>query len=144
MMSNKPYLVRAFYEWINDNNCTPYVLVNADHPRCKVPTDYIQNGQITLNVSPRAVRDLKISNETLEFRASFSGVVHFVSAPIKSILAIYAQENQQGMFFDYEDGDDAGAGEIEQQVVPEVQKTETQPQAQAQAKTRPNHLRLVD
>lgn len=109
MFSNKPYLVRAFYEWIIDNACTPYVVINANYPRCNVPNEHIENGEITLNVAPSAVRDLKITNDTIEFRASFSGVVHIVSAPVKAVLAIYAQENQQGMFFDYEDteeGDD--------------------------------------
>lgn len=105
MFSNKPYLVRAFFEWIVDNDCTPYVVINANFPRCNLPKEFIQNGEITLNISPNAVRDLKISNETIEFRASFSGVVHLVAAPVKAILAIYAQENQEGMFFDYEDTD---------------------------------------
>lgn len=106
MFSNKPYLIRAFYEWIVDNACTPYVVINASYPRCNVPTEYIENGEITLNISSSAIRDLKITNETIEFRASFSGVVHIISAPVKAILAIYAQENQQGMFFDYEDAED--------------------------------------
>jgi stringent starvation protein B len=103
MFSNKPYLVRAFYEWIVDNACTPYVVVNANYPRCNVPTEHVENGEITLNIAPSAIRDLKISNDTIEFRASFSGIVHIISAPVKAILAIYAQENQQGMFFDYEE-----------------------------------------
>ena len=108
MFSNKPYLVRAFYEWIVDNACTPYIVVNAQYPRCQVPTDFVENGEITLNIAPSAIRDLKISNDTVEFRASFSGIVHLISAPVKAVLAIYAQENQQGMFFDYEDMDDVG------------------------------------
>jgi len=106
MFPNKPYLIRAFYEWIVDNACTPYVVVNANYPRCNVPTEHIENGEITLNIAPSAIRDLKITNETIEFRASFSGVVHLISAPVKAVLAIYAQENQQGMFFDYEETDD--------------------------------------
>jgi len=111
MLSNKPYLVRAFYEWIVDSNCTPFIVINASYSRCNVPQDYIENGEITLNVSPTAIRDLKISNDFVEFRASFSGVVHIISAPVKAVLAIYAQENQQGMFFDYEEETDDG-GEV--------------------------------
>ncbi len=103
MTSNKPYLIRAFYEWIIDNGCTPFIVVNATFSRCVVPQAFVENGEITLNISPDAVRDLKISNEAVEFRASFSGIVHIVSAPVKAVLAIYAQENQQGMFFDYEE-----------------------------------------
>ncbi|EKD55352.1 MAG: ClpXP protease specificity-enhancing factor [uncultured bacterium] len=103
MLSNKPYLIRAFYDWIVDSACTPFVLINALIRGCKVPEEFIENNQITLNVSPNAVRDFKITKDVLEFRASFSGVVHIISVPLKSVLAIYAQENQQGMFFDYED-----------------------------------------
>jgi stringent starvation protein B len=111
VLSNKPYLIRAFYQWILDSGCTPYVVINATSPRCRVPVEYIENGEITLNISPIAVRNLNITNDLLEFSASFSGVIHFISAPTKAILAIYANENQQGMFFDYEDiTDDDAAG----------------------------------
>src|SRR5437879_2149208 len=103
MLSNKPYLIRAFYDWIVDSNCTPYILVNAAYPQCQVPQEFVENNEITLNVCPHAIRDLKISKDRVEFRASFSGVVHIISAPIKAVLAIYANENQQGMFFDYEE-----------------------------------------
>ncbi|MDA8561557.1 ClpXP protease specificity-enhancing factor [Gammaproteobacteria bacterium] len=113
MFSNKPYLVRAFYEWIVDNDCTPYIVINASYPRCNVPTEHIENGEITLNVSPSAIRDLKITNDTVDFRASFSGVVHIINAPVKAILAIYAQENQQGMFFDYEETEDFESEEVD-------------------------------
>ena len=87
MFSNKPYLIRAFYDWIVDNACTPYLVVNADYPRCQVPSEHVENGEITLNISPTAIRDLKISNDLVEFRASFSGVVHIISAPVKAVLA---------------------------------------------------------
>lgn len=108
MLSNKPYLIRAFYEWIIDSQCTPFLVINANYPRCRVPQEHIENGEITLNISPTAIRDLNISNELVEFRASFSGIVHIISAPVKAVLAIYAHENQQGMFFDYEDEDSDG------------------------------------
>lgn len=107
MLSNKPYLIRAFYDWIVDSDCTPFIVINANFPRCNVPKDYVENGEITLNISPSAIRDLKIGKDIVEFRASFSGAVYIVSAPVKAVLAIYAQENQQGMFFDYEESDDA-------------------------------------
>ncbi len=103
MLSNKPYLIRAFYQWIIDSACTPYLVVNADYPGCHVPSDYIENGEITLNVSPSAVRDMNMTNDLVEFKASFSGVVYMISVPVKAVLGIYASENQQGMFFDYED-----------------------------------------
>ncbi len=135
MLSNKPYLIRAFYDWIVDSACTPYIMVNAAYPRCKVPQEFVENNEITLNVSPEAVRDLKITKDAVEFRASFSGIVHIISAPIKSVLAIYAHENQQGMFFDYEEEDgDEGS-------------TTSLPETTAEApreKKRPGHLRLVE
>jgi len=103
MLSNKPYLIRAFYEWIVDSQCTPFITFNANDTRCKVPQQFVEDGQITLNASPMAVRDFKVGSEFLEFVASFSGVVHRISAPVSAILAVYAQENGEGMFFDYEE-----------------------------------------
>lgn len=104
MISNKPYLLRAFYEWIVDSQCTPLVTINVNDVRCIVPKEHIENGEITLNVSPDAVRDFKITNRHLEFRASFSGTVNLISAPIRAVQAIYAQENGEGMYFDLEEG----------------------------------------
>jgi len=139
MLSNKPYLIRAFYEWIVDSGCTPFLVVNAQFPRCNVPQEFVENGEITLNLSPTAVRDLKISNNLIEFRASFSGIVHIISAPVKAALAIYAQENQQGMFFDYEDmeEDEEGTGTP---VIPPLTNTV---KGQAAAKSKP-YLKLID
>jgi stringent starvation protein B len=144
MLSNKPYLVRAFYEWIVDSVCTPFILVNAVYPHCKVPEQHVdENGQITLNVSPDAVRDFKISNEFLEFRASFSGIVYFISAPMKAILAVYAQENGQGMFFDFEDEVAEGQAGWENAEMP-IQQPSILAQDQVQDKKRPSHLKLVE
>lgn len=103
MLSNKPYLIRAFYEWIIDSECTPILVVNADYPNTFVPPEFIEDGEICLNVSPDAIRELKLGNSIIEFRASFTGVVHFISVPVAAVLAIYAHENEQGMFFDHEE-----------------------------------------
>lgn len=138
MLSNKPYLIRAFYEWIVDSKCTPFLVVNANFPRCKVPQEFIEDGQITLNVSPDAIRDLKLGNDFVEFRASFSGIVHIISAPVKAVLAIYAQENGQGMFFDFEEDD----GETEWNNAPLTQNVNTSPTVDS--KKRPSHLKLVE
>lgn len=143
MFSNKPYLLRAFYEWIVDNACTPYVVVNAYYPRCNVPTEYIENGEITLNIAPSAIRDLKITNETIEFRASFSGIVHLISAPVKAVLAIYAQENQQGMFFDYEDVEDGGEGDSDLTSLSTVSPNDVMGHQGSDSKNR-GHLKLVE
>jgi stringent starvation protein B len=141
MLSNKPYLIRAFNEWIIDSKCTPFVVINANYPRCKVPLEHVEDGQITLNISSEAIRDLKIGNEFLEFRASFTGVIHIISAPIKAVLAIYAQENGQGMYFDSEEEN------TETEWAPDVIVEPTPPpvvSASSDGKKRPSHLTLVE
>lgn len=143
MLSNKPYLIRAFFEWIVDSKCTPFIVINANFPRCKVPQDFIEDGQITLNISPEAIRELKLGNELVEFRASFTGIVHIISAPVKAVLAIYAHENGQGMFFDFEE--DEGASESESgwgSSVSADQSTETV--SNLENKKKPSHLKLVE
>ncbi len=100
MTSLKPYLVRSLYEWIIDNNMTPYMLVNAEHPSAILPEDFIENNQIILNIRPEAVQNLYLGDKTVEFDARFSGNPMKVIAPIPAILAIYAKENNQGMVFD--------------------------------------------
>jgi stringent starvation protein B len=107
MLSNRPYLLRAFHQWITDSACTPILVIDANHPRCKIPQDYAEGGEIVFNISPSAIRDLKMTNEKVEFKASFSGVIHIISAPINAILAIYAEENGEGIFFDAEENADS-------------------------------------
>lgn len=143
MLSNKPYLIRAFYEWIVDSKCTPFLVINANYPKCKIPQEFVEDGQITLNIFPEAIRDLKIGNEFLEFRASFSGVIHIISAPIKAVLAIYAQENGQGMFFDYEEDEEADS--IVNHPTIESERTQKVKEKPEQSdKKRPAYLKLVD
>lgn len=111
MLSNKPYLMRAFYDWIVDSAFTPLVVLNANHPKCRIPMEFATDGEIVFNISPSAIRDLKITNVSIEFKASFTGVIHFVSAPIKAVNAIYAEENGEGVFFDADDSaEDAAEG----------------------------------
>lgn len=105
MTSTRPYLIRAFYDWIIDNGCTPHLVVNANFPHTDVPHEYVENGQIVLNVSMAAVQGLSLGDKAISFQARFGGKVRSVSAPIGSILAIYAKENGRGMVFS-EDGDD--------------------------------------
>lgn len=102
MNSSRPYLLRALYEWIVDNDCTPHLLVDADYPQARVPTGYAQDGQIVLNVSPSAVRHLHMDNQGISFESRFGGVPHSLYLPSGSVLAIYARENGQGMVFEAE------------------------------------------
>ncbi len=103
MTSSRPYMIRALYEWILDNECTPYTLVNAMADNVEVPQQFVKNGQIVLNISPMAIRDLVIGDDMLNFNGRFSGVPMDVFVPMAAIMGIYAKENGQGMMFDLEE-----------------------------------------
>ena len=103
MTSSRPYLARALYEWIVDNGCTPYVVVNANRDDVHVPRAYVKDGQIVLNIAPSAVVGLKLDNDALEFNARFGGVAMQIYVPMSAVLGIYARENGQGMIFEPED-----------------------------------------
>ena len=104
MTSSRPYIMRALYEWILDNDCTPYVLVNALGKGVEVPQQYVKDGQIVLNISPSAVVDLVINNESLFFNGRFGGISTDVFVPMPCIIGIYARENGQGMVFEHDEG----------------------------------------
>ena len=106
MTPNRPYLLRAFYEWIVDNNLTPYLVVNATYPNVKVPTQHIQNGQIVLNISPGAVGNLLLGNDAVTFNARFGGQPFALYIPQRAVSAIYARENGAGTMFTPEEDDD--------------------------------------
>lgn len=100
MTSSQPYLIRAIYDWIVDNNFTPYLLVNAENEYAMIPREYIEDGKIVLNINPSAISDLQMGNDYIMFNARFSGKSMEVSVPVVAVLAIYARENGQGMMFD--------------------------------------------
>ena len=99
MTSNQPYLVKAIYQWILDNEKTPHILVSTDVPSVEVPTQSVKDDQIVLNIAPHAVSNLVMDNEAVSFSARFSGVAQSLYIPVKAIRAIYASENGQGMVF---------------------------------------------
>jgi stringent starvation protein B len=99
MTSNRPYLLRAIYDWISDNGLTPYILVDAAAPGVDVPQSAIKDGRVVLNVAARAVAQLELGMDRVRFMARFSGVSRAVDVPMAAILAIYAHENGQGMMF---------------------------------------------
>ncbi len=103
MTLHRPYIIRALNEWILENNCTPYILVNAHAKDVQAPQDYVKDGQIVLNISPVAVQDLVISNDGIEFNGRFGGISTRVYVPTLAVLGIYAKENGQGMIFDADD-----------------------------------------
>lgn len=100
MTSNKPYFIRALYEWILDNECTPYIVVAVDYPNVSVPLEFATDGQVTLSMSPTAVRSFSMENDFIAFSARFSGVPRDLMIPMGSVLAIFAKENGQGMAFE--------------------------------------------
>ena len=106
MTLSRPYLLRGFYDWIVDNHCTPYVVINTELPGVHVPEEYIEDGRIVLNIAPNAVRAILLANDHIEFNARFSGIPHDIWAPIKAVTAIYAKENGRGMVFKEEEEED--------------------------------------
>ena len=97
--STKPYLLRALYEWCTDNGYTPYIVVAVD-AGCRVPMEFVKNGEIVLNISFEATGNLKMDNDLIHFKARFGGVAREIEIPVDNVSAIYARENGQGMAFE--------------------------------------------
>lgn len=106
MTPNRPYLLRAFYEWIVDNDCTPYLVVDAEYPETRVPQQFVQNGQIVLNLAPSAVAQMQMGNEVISCSARFGGHPFALHVPVRAVLAIYAKENGSGTVFTLDEDDD--------------------------------------
>ncbi|AUL74641.1 ClpXP protease specificity-enhancing factor [Pseudoalteromonas sp. 13-15] len=99
MTPNRPYLLRAFFDWIVDNECTPHIVVDASFANVQVPTQFVQDGQIVLNISPSAVTQFSLDLTQLSFNARFGGQPMQVYVPLGAVLAIYARENGEGTVF---------------------------------------------
>ena len=146
MTSNRPYLLRAFFDWIVDNECTPHLVVNADFPAVQIPTQFIQDGQIVLNISPSAVTQFSMDNQQLSFSARFGGQPMQVYVPIGAVLAIYARENGEGTVFtadEFLEDEDDFVGELESvdlddEFIPNDEPTPPKPD-----KKKGSHLRVV-
>ena len=106
--STRPYLIRALYDWCSENGFTPYVAVKVDNS-VQVPREYVQGGEIVLNVSMDATSSLKLGNDFIEFKARFGGKPREIMVPIHRVMAIYARENSQGMAFPVSDEDSTPA-----------------------------------
>lgn len=124
MTSNRPYLIRAIYDWIVDNDLTPYLLVNAEFPGVEVPQEHVNGGRIVLNISPKASRGLHLENDRIVFTARFSGVATQIVVNPAAVLAIYAKENGRGMEF----------GEEYDSLVPTAPPTSSSSEAKVRAK----------
>lgn len=102
MTPRRPYLLRAHYEWLLDNDMTPHLVVDVTVPNTLVPMEFARDGQIVLNVAPRAVGNFEITNDEVRFNARFGGVPRQVYVPMAAIIAIYSRENGAGMMFEPE------------------------------------------
>lgn len=111
MTPHNPYLLRAFYDWIVDNELTPHIVVDAMQAGVVVPQEFVADGQIVLNIAPHAVGNLQLNLNEVMFNARFNGRSQEVYVPISSVLAIYARENGAGTMFELE-------GVYEEEVLP--------------------------
>lgn len=102
----RPYIARAMYEWLCDNELTPHIMVDATQKNTVVPQQFVQDGQIVLNVAPHAVHQFTMDNTAISFSARFGGVAHQLYIPMPALLGIYARENGAGLFFDPSEYDD--------------------------------------
>ena len=134
-ISTKPYLIRAIYEWCVDCGYAPYLSVTVTDA-CRVPTEFVKNNEIVLNVSPSATRNLKIDNDRVHFSARFNGASREVSVPIGAIAGIFARENSEGLLFKVETQTAAAAEPTSEMVAGENNKTPAAPRERS-------HLKVV-
>ena len=94
-----PYLIRAYCDWIEDSNLTPHILVDCEKNGVVVPEGLAKEGKVVLNISSSATEARLITNDSISFKARFSGRPQKIIIPCEAVLTIYAQENGEGMFF---------------------------------------------
>jgi stringent starvation protein B len=135
MTSNQPYLLKGFYDWIVDNDLTPYIVVNANMRGVEVPQQFVKDGQIVLNVSPSACVHFSLDYESLSFQARFSGQPHRIFIPCQAVIAIYARENGAGTVFTPEP-------EVESDVTTATPESTAEPISKPTKKSKPS-LRVV-
>jgi len=125
MNSKRPYLLRALYQWVLDNQSTPHVLIDATVDGVEVPSSTVKDGQVVFNLAPHAIAHLDMGDDELSFNARFSGVSQRIRAPIGAVIALYARENGEGMMFPPEAAelvdladDAAPAAEADEELLP--------------------------
>ncbi len=143
MTSNQPYLLRAFFDWIVDNDLTPYIVVDATNEVVEVPQEFVKDGQIVLNISPSACVNFYLDKDGLSFQARFSGQPRRISMPCHAVLAIYARENGAGTVFAAEPVEESTAADTPSPVISEAKSdAEVPPQAPPKPTGKPN-LKVV-
>jgi len=144
MTSHRPYLLRALYEWIADNDMTPHLLVDANRPGVRVPSHVVNDGKVVLNIAARAVGHLDMDNDTVAFTARFGGISQAVIVPMDAVLAIYARETGQGMALP-EEGSQAPASGADESSAPQAVSGDGDDEPPKGDDTPPKrgHLRIV-
>lgn len=123
----RPYMVRALYQWIEDNALTPYLMVDATAKNVQIPTEHVQDGRIVLNIASRATGNMSMENDYIHFNARFGGVSQEIWIPLPAVMGIYAKENSQGMFFDPSEYDNYDPEEDSLATSKKSTSTETKP-----------------
>ncbi len=139
--SNKPYLLRALYEWIIDNDATPYLLVDATKSDVQIPMQHVKDGQIVLNAAPSAIQNWFADNTAISFNARFSGKAQNIYIPMNSLLAIYAQENGMGMAFP-EESEESSEKQKESDLVAEDDQANVRSIGDG-GKKKKSHLKII-
>ena len=97
MVSTRPYLIRAIYEWAQDNNLTPHILVDTSEDNVSVPVEFIEDDKIILNIAASAVANLSLDDDYISFNARFAGVAREIFVPVSAVRVVYARENGMGV-----------------------------------------------
>ena len=144
--SKRPYLLRAYYDWLVDNSFTPYLVVDATYLGVNVPVEYVKDGQIVLNLSANATGNLQLTNDFIQFNARFKGVSRELYIPMGAALAIYARENGDGVMFEPEEVyDELNSEPDTEQPTGFHEAVESPKKREEKKKTKSvSHLRIVD
>ena len=141
----RPYLLRAYYDWLVDNSFTPYLVVDATYLGVNVPVEYVKDGQIVLNLSANATGNLQLTNDFIQFNARFKGVSRELYIPMGAALAIYARENGDGVMFEPEEVYDELNSEPDTEQPTSFHEEVDTPRKREKKKTKSaSHLRIVD
>ncbi len=143
----RPYLLRAYYDWLLDNSYTPYLVVDATYYGVDVPQEYVKDGQIVLNLAPGAVGNLALGNETVEFSARFQGIPRNLYIPMGAVIAIYARENGDGVMFEpesiYDELDKSQAIPVKSAVEKTQDSSKSGSQKVSSSSKSSSHLRII-
>ena len=142
----RPYLLRAYYDWLVDNSFTPYLVVDATYLGVNVPVEYVKDGQIVLNLSANATGNLQLTNDFIQFNARFKGVSRELYIPMGAALAIYARENGDGVMFEPEEVYDELNSEPDTEQPTDFHEAVENPKKREEKKKikSASHLRIVD